>query len=38
MPANTREYHTVARLVVKGVAGLHLIGGPESGNHRRFVP
>jgi hypothetical protein len=37
-PANTREYHTLARVSVNGIPGLHLIGGPESGNHWRFVP
>jgi N-acetylneuraminic acid mutarotase len=37
-PANTREYHTLARVSVNGVPGLDLIGGPESGNHWRFVP
>jgi Kelch motif len=37
-PVNTREYQTLARVSVNGVPGLDLIGGPESGNHWRFLP
>jgi len=37
-PFGTREYHTLARVWVNGVAGLDLIGGPKSGNHWRLVP